>query len=70
MKIKIMRDSGWDSCEDCGSYDFEHVVVEKNGEVVIDKYSDSHLSGGIWYGWTDAVKEILEAVGIDVEIQE
>lgn len=70
MKVKVIVDSGWSDCEECGSYDFEHVVVEKDGEVVLDHYGDSHLAGDMWYNWTDAVKEILTSLGVDVEVSE
>lgn len=67
--VKITGSQGWGTCEDCGSYDWETFTVEVDGVVVLSHDGDSHLGGGVWHEWEDAVREILTAMGHAVEIE-
>lgn len=68
-KITIEVESGWDSCEDCGSYGWEDIVVKQDGVELLHHLGDDHLGGGMWeYDWIKAIKEILESLSYDVEV--
>jgi hypothetical protein len=67
-KIEITGQSGWDSCECCGSYTWEHYTIKKDGVVILDHLGDTHLDGGEWHSWEYAVRDILGALGYEVEI--
>lgn len=69
--IEIFPEYGYGECDDCGHYSFERVKVLKDGEhLILDHAGDSHLGGGEWLNWEDAVREILTALGYTVKITE
>lgn len=45
--IKVTTRSGWSDCDCCGSYDWEDVTIEFDGEVY-GYYQDNHLGGSYW----------------------
>lgn len=72
-EIIIRVSEGYDTCEDCGMYDYEEVKVSYGDDpdsIIMEHTGDSHLGGGMWYDWKDAVREVLTALGHDVQIIE
>ena len=69
-KITIHIDRGDDECDDCGFYEWETARVEQDGKVILSHDGDTHLGGGVWHEWEDAVRDILTALGHEVEIVE
>ncbi len=65
--IVIRHSSGWGECDDCGSYDWEAVTVERDGQKLFFHAGDGHLGGGTWYDWREPVRAILTALGHSVE---
>lgn len=71
MKVQIFTTEGSGHCDDCGYYSWETAKVLVDGDkLVLDHTGDDHLGGGRWYDWQDAVREILTALGHEVEIIE
>lgn len=69
--IVIKYSSGWDECDDCGSYDYGFVQVLKNEETILDYDWDGHLGGGSSFDdWRTALTMVLKALGYTVTIEE
>lgn len=59
-------------CETCGGYTTTHIVVEKDGRVVLDLFADDHLGGGL-EDLSDPLAvsfRILTALGLPVRLQD
>lgn len=67
-KILIQGTEGWDTCDDCGSYDYERYVISVDGKEVLIHQGDTHLGGNYWTNWEESVTEILTSLGYEVEI--
>lgn len=67
-KITIAGSNGYDECDCCGSFEWETYIVKVDGEVVLDHTGDTHMGGGVWYCWEEAVRDILTAMGHTVEV--
>ena len=69
--VLITGQEGCDECDDCGSFDWQHYIVAIDGRVILDHMGDGHMGGNVWYGWENAVSDILTAMGhnvcIDIE---
>lgn len=71
MKLQLFFSEGGGDCDDCGSYSWERVQVLADGErLVLDHLGDDHLGGGLWHEPRDALRDVLEALGHEVEIIE
>lgn len=67
-KIKIVGKRGWSDCEDCGSYTYEDFDVFVEDKLLLQHSGDSHLGGGEWNTWEDALNEILPVLNYSLEI--
>lgn len=66
MTYKIIRLYDEADCETCGTNYADGYVIEKDGEVVIDKTPTATCFGGGDYSDNDPYKDILVMEGIEV----
>jgi hypothetical protein len=58
----IFKDSGWGTCDDCGSYNWASVKVYEDGSSdVAEYYYDGHLAGGRFNDEDDFAEGLLVA---------
>lgn len=71
MKLQFFIDRGYGDCETCGSYSWERIrVIADDEREVLDHHGDDHTGGGLWTEPEDALREVLEALGHEVEFIE
>lgn len=68
--VKVIWESGYSECEDCGSYDWYKMAVLLDGEEIHTVYGDNHLGGGYSNpeDYRDGYIEAARALGHYVEL--
>jgi hypothetical protein len=68
--VHFRIETGWGTCDDCGSYDWSYTTMHVDGHEVRSWNYDGHLGGGIRFDEPEAVMEVLKALGHNVTIEE
>lgn len=69
--IRVKRTSGHTTCECCGLYEWEEIVISKDGKELATLTHDGHFGNGNFdpYDVTNVIQATLRAVGFESEVE-